>query len=99
MVFPTRVFRGVTGPAAALVFRSSGPEVAVIDNSGRISFRKVAITRDDGNTVELGSGVSPGERVALNVSSQIRDGDKVNAIESDSVVPSAALKAREGAVK
>ena len=86
-------------PAAALVFRSSGPEVAVIDNSGRISFRKVAITRDDGNTVELGSGVSPGERVALNVSSQIRDGDKVNAIESDSVVPSAALKAREGSVK
>jgi len=86
-------------PAAALVFRSSGPEVAVIDNNGRISFRKVAITRDDGNMVELGTGVSPGERVALNVSSQIRDGDKVTAVESDTVVPPAALKAREGSVK
>lgn len=86
-------------PAAALVFRSSGPEVAVIDNSGHISFRKVVITRDDGNMVELGTGVSPGERVALNVSSQIRDGDKVTAVESDSVVPAAVLKAREGPVK
>jgi RND family efflux transporter MFP subunit len=86
-------------PAAALVFRSGGPEVAVIDNSGQISFRKVVITRDDGNMVELGTGVSPRERVALNVSSQIRDGDKVTAVESDSVVPTAALKAREGSVK
>jgi multidrug efflux pump subunit AcrA (membrane-fusion protein) len=86
-------------PAAALVFRSGGPEVAVIDNSGQISFRKVVITRDDGNMVELGTGVSSGERVALNVSSQIRDGDKVTAVESDSVVPGAALKAREGPVK
>jgi RND family efflux transporter MFP subunit len=86
-------------PAAALVFRSSGPEVAVIDNSGHISFRKVVIARDDGNMVELGTGVSPGERVALNVSSQIRDGDKVTAVESDSVVPAAVLKAREGPVK
>jgi RND family efflux transporter MFP subunit len=86
-------------PAAALVFRSSGPEVAVIDIGGHITFRKVAITRDDGNMVELGTGVSPGERVALNVSSQIRDGDKVTAIESASAIPAAASKAREGSVK
>jgi RND family efflux transporter MFP subunit len=81
-------------PAAALVFRASGPEVAVIDNAGHVSFRKVAIARDDGNMVELGSGVSPGEKVALNISSQIRDGDKVTAIESNSGAPPTALKVR-----
>jgi RND family efflux transporter MFP subunit len=99
VAFQLQTSARVQVPAAALVFRSGGPEVAVIDNSGQISFRKVVITRDDGNMVELGTGVSSGERVALNVSSQIRDGDKVTAVESDSVVPGAALKAREGPVK
>lgn len=66
-------------PAAALVFRASGPEVAVVDGSGRIHFRKVAIGRDDGSIVELSSGVAAGDRLALNVSSQIADGEPVRA--------------------
>jgi membrane fusion protein, multidrug efflux system len=66
-------------PAAALVFRASGPQVACVDPSGRISFRGVTIGRDDGSVVELSSGVSPGERLALNVSSQIADGQTVRA--------------------
>jgi len=70
-------------PAAALIFRSGGPEVARVDRSSRIHFRNVTIARDDGNLVELGSGVSPGDQLALNVSSQIVDGDlvKINATE------------------
>jgi hypothetical protein len=66
-------------PAAALVFRSGGPEVARVANDGRISFVPVTIARDDGNSVELGSGVSAGDRLALNVSSQISPGDRVQA--------------------
>jgi len=66
-------------PAAALVFRASGPQVAVVDHSGRLSFRKVTIGRDDGNVVELSSGVAPGDELALNVSSQIADGELVRA--------------------
>jgi RND family efflux transporter MFP subunit len=64
-------------PAAALLFRASGPEVARVDADGHISFRPVAIGRDDGRMVELASGVSPGERLALNVSSQISEGQLV----------------------
>jgi RND family efflux transporter MFP subunit len=81
-------------PAAALVFRSSGPEVAVIDGSGKVSFRKVTIARDDGNVVELGAGVSPGDRVALNISSQIGEGDQVTVTqpENGSPTPTTALK-------
>jgi len=71
-------------PAAALMFRASGPQVAVVDNGGRVSFRKVTIARDDGNVVELGSGLSPGEKVVLNISSQIGEGDKVTINESGS---------------
>jgi RND family efflux transporter MFP subunit len=66
-------------PAAALMFRASGPQVARVDASGRISFRSVTIGRDDGNIVELSSGVSPGDQLALNISSQIADGERVRA--------------------
>jgi membrane fusion protein, multidrug efflux system len=87
-------------PAAALVFRASGPEVAVVDNSGRVSFRQVTIARDDGNFVELGSGISPGEQIALNISGQISEGDKVHVNESGNAPspgnasPATALQAR-----
>ena len=69
-------------PAAALVFRSTGPEVAVIDAEGRVRYRSVAIARDEGSVVELGSGVKAGDRVALNISSLIADGTLVTASES-----------------
>ena len=64
-------------PAAALIFRSSGPQVARVDKTGRLTFHDVTIARDDGNAVELGSGVSQGDELALNVSSQIGEGELV----------------------
>ena len=66
-------------PAAALVFRASGPQVATVDAGGHVSFRRVTIGRDDGSVVELSSGIAAGERLALNVSSQIGDGQLVRA--------------------
>jgi hypothetical protein len=68
-------------PAAALLFRAAGPEVAVVDASGRISFRTVTIARDDGSVVELSSGLAAGERVALNLSSQVAAGEQITARE------------------
>jgi RND family efflux transporter MFP subunit len=64
-------------PAAALVFRANGPQVARIDAAGKLSFRDVTIARDNGSVVELGSGVAPGDVLALNVSSRITEGDTV----------------------
>lgn len=37
------------------------------------------IARDNGNFVEIATGLTPGERVALNLSNQIDNGDKVAA--------------------
>jgi RND family efflux transporter MFP subunit len=68
-------------PAAALVFRSGGPQVGLVDNNDRMTFRKVTIIRDNGETVELGAGVSGGDRVALNIGNQIVDGDSVDVRE------------------
>ena len=64
-------------PAAALLFRASGTQVASVNDQGRIVMRDVAIARDDGNLVELSSGVKPGDRLVLNLSSQIGAGDPV----------------------
>lgn len=68
-------------PAAALVFRSGGPEVGLVDKESHVRFRKVKINRDNGDIVELCSGVSAGDRVVLNISNQISDGDTVRTHE------------------
>jgi len=65
-------------PAAALVFRAGGPQVAVVGADGRVRFRSVTIGRDDGSEVELSSGVTDGDKVVLNISSLIGDGDLVS---------------------
>jgi RND family efflux transporter MFP subunit len=90
-------------PAAALIFRSNGPRVAVIDHDDIVRFRPVAIARDDGDVVEIGTGLSPGDRVALNISDAIAEGEKVAvAVTSPKSVartgpPAAAEQVVEGA--
>jgi len=76
-------------PAAALLFRAGGPEVARVDSDGHLSFRPVTIGRDDGRVVEIASGVSAGERLALNVSSQISEGElvRVRTAQPDAPAP------------
>jgi RND family efflux transporter MFP subunit len=70
-------------PAAALLFRSKGPQIAVIDENGVVAIRDVTIARDDGNVVEIGSGLTIGDKVALNLSTQIVAGEKVEINELD----------------
>jgi RND family efflux transporter MFP subunit len=77
-------------PASALVFRSSGPQVAVVGNDGKIQFHDVAIAVDNGNVVDIGSGVAAGDKVALNISSQIADGQQVKGIDTDAASPTPA---------
>jgi RND family efflux transporter MFP subunit len=80
-------------PAAALLFRASGPEVARVDSDGHLSFRPVTIGRDDGRVVEIASGVSAGERLALNVSSQISEGQLVRVRTAQPGAPAPAAAA------
>jgi RND family efflux transporter MFP subunit len=77
-------------PAAALLFRSGGPEVARIGADGRVTFAPVSIARDDGNVVELSAGVAPGDRLALNLSGQVNSGDLVRIAPAGAPHPSPA---------
>jgi multidrug efflux pump subunit AcrA (membrane-fusion protein) len=49
----------------------------VVGSDGAVRFRPVTIGRDDGDHVELSSGVSDGEQLVLNISNQIAEGEKV----------------------
>ncbi|MGO8800705.1 MAG: efflux RND transporter periplasmic adaptor subunit [Roseiarcus sp.] len=71
-------------PAAALLFRSGGPQVAVVDEKGAVVFKPVTIARDDGVVVSIGSGLAAGDKVILNLSSQIAAGEivKLNLVDS-----------------
>lgn len=66
-------------PAAALIFRARVTQVARVDDASKIEFEDVTIARDNGSVVELASGVKPGDRLVLNISSQISQGQTVSA--------------------
>jgi RND family efflux transporter MFP subunit len=76
-------------PAAALIFRASGTQVARVDANSKIEFTNVTIARDNGSLVELASGVKPGDRLVLNISSQIGAGQAVSAIDPAGVAGAA----------
>ena len=69
-------------PAAALIFRSKGPQVAVIGSNDIVHFRPITIARDDGDVVEIEAGLSPGDRVALNISDAVTEGERVTVAGS-----------------
>jgi RND family efflux transporter MFP subunit len=85
-------------PAAALVARAAGPQVAVVAGDDTVQFRDVSIARDDGKTVDLASGVAPGDQVVLNINSQIAAGQKVRPSAAGShlagAVPAAVQRSR-----
>jgi RND family efflux transporter MFP subunit len=81
-------------PAAAIMFHSRGTEVAVVEG-GHVQIRPVTIAEDNGTTVNLASGVLPGDQVVLNINSQIADGNEVDVVMVDGkpVAPNGKKKA------
>ncbi len=74
-------------PAAALIFRANATQVALVDARGNVQFKDVEIARDNGSLVELSSGVLAGDRLVLNISSQIAAGQSVAVNDTDAPKP------------
>jgi hypothetical protein len=64
-------------PASALVFLNSKPQVATLDDQNHVRLKTIAIARDLGATLEIASGLTPGDRVIKSPWQSIRDGDVV----------------------
>jgi RND family efflux transporter MFP subunit len=67
----------LTVPGNALLFRAEGPRVAVVDANGNVQLHKIVITRDLGTSLEIESGIEAGDRIIINPSDSIADGDHV----------------------
>lgn len=64
-------------PTNALLFRADGSRVALVDAVGKVSLRKVLIGRNLGEDMELLDGVGPTDRLVLNPTDSLADGDVV----------------------
>jgi RND family efflux transporter MFP subunit len=61
-------------PSSALIFDAKGLSVATVAAGNRVLLKPVSIERDLGAVVELGSGVSPGDRIIENPPDGIANG-------------------------
>jgi RND family efflux transporter MFP subunit len=64
-------------PASALIFGQDGLRIAVVGADERVNLKPVTIARDHGRDVEIGSGITAGDRVVDSPPDGIADGDKV----------------------
>jgi RND family efflux transporter MFP subunit len=64
-------------PANALIFRSDGLRVAVVDANGKVQMRSVQVGRNLGPSVEILQGVSTTDKLVLNPPDSLNDGDPV----------------------
>jgi len=75
-------------PASALVFDNRGLQVATLGPDGHVLFKRVTINRDFGDAVEIGSGLTPADRVIDTPPDGLVDGDAVRV--ADAAKPKAA---------
>jgi len=68
----------ITVPVNAMLFRQEGPRVAVVGSDGIVQLRQIAIGRDYGATLEILGGVGVEDRIIINPSDSLEDGQRVN---------------------
>jgi RND family efflux transporter MFP subunit len=72
----------LTIPANALLFRSEGPAVGVVDPNGKVEIRKVIISLNLGDKLEVSQGLSETDQVIVNPSDSLGNGMTVKILPS-----------------
>src|SRR5262249_4799376 len=75
-------------PVDALIFKGDGLQVATVDANNRVVLATVTTGRDFGDTVEVLSGLTGGERVVSNPPDSLSPGQTVRVVAPDA--PAAA---------
>ena len=68
----------VTVPMNAMLFRQEGAQLAVVGPDNKVHLRPITIGRDYGTNLEILGGVSVEDRIIINPSDSLEDGQKVN---------------------
>jgi len=70
----------LTIPSNALLFRSEGTTVGVVDANNKVRIRKITINLNLGNEFEVSQGLSETDQVILNPSDSLADGMSVKIL-------------------
>jgi len=71
-------------PINTLIFRSQGMQIASVDSHNKILFKSITIGRDFGDSVEVVSGLKPGEWVVVNPPDSLNAGTVVQIVKRQS---------------
>lgn len=77
VALPLAASPSLTVPANTLLFRAEGTRVAVVDADNHVRLRPVQIGRNYGETVEVLAGIGAADRLVLNPSDSLAEGDAV----------------------
>jgi hypothetical protein len=80
-------------PTNVLLFRPEGIRVAVVDPSSKVTLRPVTMGRNLGEAIEILDGIGTGDRLVVNPSDSLADGDAVAVAGDDAAGAAAALGA------
>ncbi len=68
----------ITIPVNAMLFRAEGARVAVVDKDNVVRLRPIVIGRDFGSTLEILSGLDVHDRIVVNPSDSLDEGQQVH---------------------
>jgi RND family efflux transporter MFP subunit len=87
--------RTVVVPTNVLLFRGEGTRVAAVDAANRVHLKPVTLGRNLGEAIEVIDGIAAGDRLVVNPSDSLGEGDTVAvAANEDGGAASAARPAR-----
>jgi RND family efflux transporter MFP subunit len=70
----------LTMPESALIFRADGAQVAIVDAQNRVHLRNVTLGQNLGQTVQVTSGLSPGDKLVNNPPAGLLEGQSVQPV-------------------
>ena len=73
----------ITIPVNAMLFRAQGPQVAVVDNDSKVHLRSISIGRDYGATLEILGGIEATDRIIINPSDSLEEGQQVHVAKAN----------------
>jgi len=96
VALPLKASQATTVESNTLMFRAEGIRVAVVGADGIVKLRPVRLGRNFGQTVEILDGVAPADRVVMNPSDSLGEGDRVTVVTAP---PGGRDGAKGGAAK
>lgn len=74
----------LTIPVNAILFRAEGPQAAVIGKDDKVELRPIAMGRDFGATIEILGGITDADRIIVNPSDSLEQGQQVRVAKPGS---------------